>query len=73
MDRDGSLVLGDLQGHSVDDELHGEVLSVGGHAVPDGRASGVVLAELVDQVPHDCDVVSMVLLDLRWKCEALPS
>lgn len=57
MDRDGSLVLGNLQGHSVDDELHGEVLSVGGHAVPDGRASGVVLAELVDQVPHDCRFV----------------
>ena len=55
MDRVGSLVLGDLQGHSVDDELHGEVLSIGGHAVPDGWAGGVVLAELVDQVPQDCD------------------
>lgn len=64
---------GYLQGHAIDDELHGEVLSVGGHAVADGRASSVVLAELVDQVPHDCDYVSMSFLALMWSCEILPS
>jgi hypothetical protein len=66
-------VCGYLQGHSVDDELHGEVLSVGGDAVPDGRASGVVLAELVDQVPQDCDFVSMRLPNLSRRCKNLPS
>jgi len=65
---------GYLQGHAVDDELHGEVLSVGGHAVPDGRTGGVVLAELVDQIPQDCGLnVSEVLLGFNWSCEILPS
>jgi hypothetical protein len=66
-------VCGYLQGHAVDDELHGEVLSIGGDAVANGRASSVVLAELVDQVPHDCDCVSMPLLVFMWSCEILPS
>ena len=66
-------VCGYLQGHSVDDELHGEVLSVGGDAVPDGRASGVVLAELVDQVPHDWDAVSRMLPEFLTELWILPS
>ena len=66
-------VRGYLQGHAIDDELHGEVLAVGRDAVPDGRASGVVLAELVDQVPHDCDAVSMMLPKSLAELRILPS
>jgi hypothetical protein len=43
-----------LQCHALDDELHREVLSVGCNAALESRASSVILAELVDQVPHDC-------------------
>lgn len=66
-------VCGYLQGHAVDDELHCEVLSVGGDAVPDGRASSVVLAELVDQVPHDWDAVSRMLPEFLTELWILPS
>jgi len=66
-------VCGNLQGHAIDDELHGEVLSVGGDAVPDGRAGSVVLAELVDQVPQDCDSVSIMMLPKFLRsCESYP-
>lgn len=44
---------GYLQRHAVDNELHSEVLSVGGHAVLECRLGGVVLAVLVDEVPQD--------------------
>lgn len=45
---------GNLQGHAVDDELHGEIPSIGGHtgAVESGLGSRVK-AMLVDQVPED--------------------
>jgi hypothetical protein len=51
-----------LQCHAFDDELHREVLSVGCNAALESRASSVILAELVDQVPHDCVVVLVHLL-----------
>lgn len=67
-------VCGYLQSHAIDDELHGEVLSVGRDTVPDGRTSSVVLAELVDQVPQDCSsCVSEVLLDFIRSGKILPS
>jgi len=41
------------QSHSIDDKLHGQVLAVGRHTSgAEGWASSVVLAVLVDQVPH---------------------
>jgi hypothetical protein len=46
-----------LQGHAFNNELHREVLSISRNAALESRASSVVLAELVDQVPHDCVVV----------------
>lgn len=52
-------VLEDLQSHALDDKLHREVLSVSCNAAPESRASSVVLAEFVDQVPQDCDSVSI--------------
>jgi hypothetical protein len=43
-----------LQGHAVDDKLHGEVSPVGGHTLAvECRLGGRVEAVLVDQVPQD--------------------
>lgn len=43
-----------LEGEAVEDELEGEELAVGGHALAvKGREVGVVLAVLVDEVPED--------------------
>jgi hypothetical protein len=46
-------ICGCLQGHGIDNELHCQVLAIGRDAVLEGRAGSIVLAELVDQVPHD--------------------
>lgn len=61
----------DLQGHGVNDELHGQELAVSGDTVGVEVGAGiVVLAVLVDQVPQDlvqhggpglADVVDLVL------------
>jgi hypothetical protein len=51
-----------LQSHAFNDELHREVLSISRNAALESRASSVVLAELVDQVPHDCVIVLVYLL-----------
>lgn len=42
-----------LQSHSIHHKLHGEELAVSSHAVSESRLGSVVLAELVDKVPHD--------------------
>jgi hypothetical protein len=52
----------DLQSHAFNDELHREVFPVSCNAALESRASSVVLAELVDEVPHDCKIVLVHLL-----------
>lgn len=43
-----------LEGETIEDELEGEELAVGGHALGvKGRKVGVILAVLVDEVPED--------------------
>lgn len=43
----------DLQGHAVNDELHGEVFAVSWDAVAEGWLGSIILAVFVDQVPED--------------------
>lgn len=49
-----------LECHALNNKLHGEVLSIGGNAVAESRAGGVVLAKLVDEVPQDYEKIELV-------------